>query len=152
MRDVFCAVTRWLLQELRFESERRQGDFAALTPRATPCFFVRRRSDFCGSRCGTRCLVARLPSASAPDAGPTAAALPPKDQCGSAVRSTQAPSAFPGTRGSRRCKSGTCRWRLRRIGHTRNSGVQVSNNVFPVLCVVLPLRPHGKAGIISSAG
>ena len=82
---------------------------------------------FCGSRCGTRCLVARLPSASAPDAGPTAAALPPKDQCGSAVRSTQAPSAFPGTRGSRRCKSGTCRWRLRRIGHTRKlrgSGIQ----------------------------
>ena len=34
MRDVFCAVTRWLLQELRFESERRQGDFAVAD---TPC-------------------------------------------------------------------------------------------------------------------
>lgn len=48
MRDVFCAVTRWLLQELRFESERRQGDFASAdTPcdavllRATPKRFLR---------------------------------------------------------------------------------------------------------------
>ena len=99
----------------------------ALTPRATPCFFVRRRSDFCGSRCGTRCLVTRLPPASAPDANSTAVASLPKDQCGSAVQSIQGFSAFPGTRGSRRCKSGTCRWLLRRIGHTRKlrgSGIQ----------------------------